>query len=72
MVHVTREYPHKLLEIATVKQSLLLITTKNLANAINNILMDHESVNVQRYSSCPFGKCHNKLQTFYTDPPLVI
>ena len=42
MVHVTWEYPHKL-PITTVTQRLLLITTKNLANAINNIVMDHKS-----------------------------
>ena len=44
MFHVMREYPHKLLAIATVTQRLLLITTtKNLAITINNILMYHES-----------------------------
>ena len=42
MVHVTREYPHKLLAIAT-SFNAYNYNKKNLANAINNILMDHES-----------------------------
>ena len=41
MVHVTREDPHKLPIASDTK--VIATYYKNLANAINNIVMDHKS-----------------------------